>query len=126
MGIYSKYENSSVFHPSHHFQIPQCLPEEPKKYASQNDTRDFAKVDQIFGSLQFAEDKKITIYKILAAILHLGNIEFGNNGPDDEIHIIEATEHHIRIAADLLNVPANELENALLYHIMHVHGSQIK
>lgn len=110
---------------SYHFQIPQCLPEKPKKYACQNNAPDFARVDRIFGSLRFAEDKKITIYKILAAILHLCNIEFGNNGPDDEIHIIEATEHHIRIAADLLSIPADELENVLLCHTMQVHGSQI-
>lgn len=118
----SRYDDSrDSYVISNRSQTPQCLPEKPKNYA-----KDFAKVDQILDSLHFAEDKKITVYKCIAAILHLGNIEFENNGTDGETYVIGTTEPHIRIAADLLDLPSDELKNELLCHSMQVYGSPIK
>lgn len=68
------------------------------------------------------------IYDFLAAILHLNNIEFGSNDPDDldeQTYIIETTEHHVEIAAHLLKYPADKLRNLLLYHSIKCSESRI-
>lgn len=75
--------------------------------------------------MRIAEDKKNTIYKFLAAILHLGNLEFEVEGLDEGTHIVKTTENHLEIAANLLNLEAHELKNHLLCHAIQVGGSEI-
>lgn len=85
-------------------------------------------MDQIFSILKITEDKKNIIYDFLAVILHLSNIEFGSNDrndPDEQTYIIETTEHHIEIAAHLLNYPADKLKSLLLYHSIELSESKI-
>lgn len=109
----------------YHFEHLQCLPEESKNTTSQSIVADFLKIDKIFGSLRISEVQKNTIYKFLAAILHLGNLEFDNNDSDDGAHIVGTSEHHIEIVANLLGLEAHELTNHLLCHAIQVAGSQI-
>lgn len=76
----------------------------------------FATIDHVFSRLRFSGDEKNTIYRLLAAILHLSSTEIGGKDfPDDEAYIIESTAHHIEIAARLLNVSANDLKRILLH-----------
>lgn len=82
----------------------------------------------MFSILQITEDKKKIIYDFLAAILHLNNIEFGCNDPDDlydKSYIIKSTEHHLEIAAHLLKQPPDKLKSLLLCHSMKVADSEI-
>lgn len=82
----------------------------------------------MFSVLQITEGKKKIIYDFLAAILHLNNIEFESNDPDDindKSYIIESTKHHVKIAANLLVQSADELESLFLYHSIKVSNSEI-
>lgn len=64
------------------------------------------------------------VYQRLAAILHLGEIEY-EDGPDMQAQIVESFEQHVIIAAKLLNLPFDELKNALLYKVLSVGGTKI-
>lgn len=81
--------------------------------------------DHIFDRLRIAEDKKNTTYKFLAAILHLGNIEFESKGSDNGTDVVGSTKHHVEVAARLLEISTEELNNHLLYHLIQVSGSKI-
>lgn len=104
------------------------IEEKSGNFACQKSVEEFAKVDQMFGTLQITGDKKKIIYNFLGAIVHLNNIEFGCNDPDDphdKSYIVKSTEHHVEIAAHLLEQPADKLKSLLLYHSIKVADSEI-
>lgn len=103
----------------------QCLPENSKYATGQSVAANFSNIGQIFNSLRISEVQKNKIYEFLAAILHLGNLEFEENDFGDGAHIVGASEHHIEIAANLLSLEADELKNHLLCHAIQVVGSHI-
>lgn len=90
----------------------------------QDDVLGFTQVDKTFDSLEFTESKKKTIYQCLAAILHLGEIEYIDS-PDMQAHIVESTAQHFTTAAKLLNLSPDELKEALLYKVLSVAGTKI-
>lgn len=90
----------------------------------QGDVLSFEQVDRTFDSLKFSESKKKTIYQLLAAILHLGEIKY-KDGPDMQAQIVESSEQHILIAARLLNLSSDELKEALLFKVLSVGGTKI-
>lgn len=83
----------------------------------------FNRVDQILISLRITTNERNIIYNFIAAILHLGNIEFSD--ADFGAIIEETTKIHVTIAAQLLNVSSDELEKALLFRTIEVPGSNI-
>lgn len=71
-------------------------------------------------------DKNI-IYKILSAILNLGNIKFETSISNEDSCIIkDESDLFLNNAATLLRVENSELENALTIRVAHVGGQQIK
>lgn len=93
--------------------IPQCLPEQPKLQTT-TCSKSFQKVDQALNSLKLTEHNKVTIFKLLASIMHLGNVEF-KDVVDYQAEIMELSAKHIDYAAKLLNITVDELKEALLY-----------
>lgn len=109
------------------FQFSQSLPDKPK-FATNNE-QNFVKTDNLFNSVQITHGKKNIVYQYLAAILHLSNIEFGSNAPDDptdHAYIIDTTEHHVEISANLLNISADELKKVLLFNPVNILGATIR
>lgn len=88
---------------------------------SQNHTQ----VDTIFDCLCFSENQKIAIYQLLAAIIHLSNIEFESKESNSEAQVKESSKAHINSAAILLKVSVNELQSVLLHRSIDVPGSEI-
>lgn len=96
----------------------------PEQSNYRNDVSNkFNEIDKILGDSQHFGDKKMNFYKILAAILHLGNIEFDDS--DNEAKISKSSETHIQSAAKLLNVPIDELRNVFLSRRMDINTSSI-
>lgn len=83
----------------------------------------FKKIDQILTSLEITTIEREIIYKFIATILHLGNIEFDDG--DLGTIVKESTKIHISVAAQLLSLPSDELEKALLFRTIEVAGSTI-
>lgn len=63
------------------------------------------------------------IYKILAAILHLGNVIFEDNLLVDGCKIADRTAVHFRYAAQLLEIEQKQLEMSLLTRKMEINGA---
>lgn len=82
----------------------------------------FTEVDQILINLGL-EKERFIIYKHLAGILHLSNIEFET---EHETRITELSKKHVIIAAACINVFPDELEKAILMRTIEVCGSVIE
>lgn len=73
----------------------------------------FADVDQHLSACGMKSDERHAVYKLLAAILHLGNIEF----VEDEkfgCQITNSTESSLQKASELLCFNSVELKKNLL------------
>lgn len=55
----------------------QCLPNQPENRGAHS-MSNFTEVDKVLVSLRLAGDERTIIYEHLAAILHMGNIDFVN------------------------------------------------
>uniref|UniRef100_A0A8C3B4X4 Unconventional myosin-Id n=1 Tax=Cyclopterus lumpus TaxID=8103 RepID=A0A8C3B4X4_CYCLU len=79
--------------------------------SSINDGADFKAVADAMKVIGFTGDEIQTVYKILAAILHLGNLAFGVDG---DVTLIQSTEL-VSVIRELLSAKEEHVEKALLY-----------
>lgn len=68
-----------------------------------NDKTDYREVSSSLHTLQFTKDDQETLWRVVGAILHLGNIEF------DEVEekLVVKKSKSVDIAAELLQVKSN-------------------
>lgn len=76
-----------------------------------NDNADFKAVADAMKVIGFTGDELQTVYKILATILHLGNLTFGVDG---DVTLIENSKL-VSALKDLLSTKEENVEKALLY-----------
>ncbi|XP_060795875.1 unconventional myosin-Id [Neoarius graeffei] len=79
--------------------------------SSINDSADFKAVADAMKVIGFTTDEIQTVYKILATILHLGNLKFGSDG---DVTLIENSKL-VAVLGDLLSTKEENVEKALLY-----------
>uniref|UniRef100_A0AAQ4R7Q5 Myosin 1D n=1 Tax=Gasterosteus aculeatus aculeatus TaxID=481459 RepID=A0AAQ4R7Q5_GASAC len=79
--------------------------------SSINDAADFKAVADAMKVIGFTGDEIQTVYKILATILHLGNLAFGVDG---DVTLIENTKL-VSVIRELLSTKEEKVEKALLY-----------
>ncbi|XP_041087531.1 unconventional myosin-Id isoform X2 [Polyodon spathula] len=79
--------------------------------SSINDAADFKAVADAMKVIGFAPEEIQTVYKILAAILHLGNMKFGSDG---DVTLIENGKL-VSVLGELLFTKQENVEKALLY-----------
>ncbi|KAK7077209.1 Unconventional myosin-VI [Halocaridina rubra] len=93
-----------------------------------DDVRDFAKVDKALGNLGLSSGERLAIYTTVAAVLHLGNINFEEN-PDDTkggCMVTPGCENSLKMAASLMGVDPMELNQALLSRVMQTSKGGLK
>ncbi|XP_045467550.1 unconventional myosin-Va isoform X2 [Harmonia axyridis] len=83
-----------------------------------DDYERFQEMVTALKTLGFSEDEKIGIFKILAALLHLGNLKFEDAiikmGDEEDMEgCVIAEDHHFKALTDLLEVNAEELRQWL-------------
>uniref|UniRef100_A0AAY4CWR1 Unconventional myosin-Id n=1 Tax=Denticeps clupeoides TaxID=299321 RepID=A0AAY4CWR1_9TELE len=76
-----------------------------------NDGADFKAVADAMKVIGFTPEEIQTVYKILATILHLGNLKFGCDG---DVTLIENTKV-VTVLGDLLSTKEENVTKALLY-----------
>ncbi|XP_030629769.1 unconventional myosin-Id isoform X2 [Chanos chanos] len=76
-----------------------------------NDQADFKAVADAMKVIGFTTDEIQTVYKILATILHLGNLKFGTDG---DVTLIDNSKL-VGVLASLLSTKEESVEKALLY-----------
>lgn len=91
--------------------------------ADSNTFQEFGAINKALIDVELTAEARIKIYKILAAILHLGNVTFEENPSVDGSQIAESTANHFRYAAQLLGIQQRSLEISLLTRKMEITGS---
>lgn len=94
--------------------------------AAQKFPHSFTQINQIFDSSRFEENEKNSIFERIAAILHLGHVEFTYNESSGEVEVTESSEIYISFASQLLNLRSSDLKDALIYRSIVVSGSDIR
>lgn len=85
--------------------------------------QDFGAVDKALIDVGVTNEERIKIYKILAAILHLGNVIFEENPLVEGCQITNSSIDHFCYAAQLLEIEQKNLEVSLLTRKMEINGS---
>lgn len=80
-------------------------------------------VDRALESIGISHDERNRIYKIIAAILHLGNVDIEEENSFEKCKISELSKIHLQHTANLLNIGHQTLETALLTRTIEVNGS---
>nr|XP_026653853.1 unconventional myosin-VIIb [Zonotrichia albicollis] len=102
-----------------------CLQGNCTSCDSRNDAKDYAHIRSAMKILMFSDSEHWDISKLLAAILHLGNVEFQAAVYDnlDCSDVIDSP--HFSIATKLLEVDSSELQNSLTNLSIIVRGESV-
>uniref|UniRef100_A0A8C0J2G7 Myosin VIIB n=1 Tax=Chelonoidis abingdonii TaxID=106734 RepID=A0A8C0J2G7_CHEAB len=90
-----------------------------------NDAKEYAHVRSAMKVLMFSDSEHWDISKLLAAILHLGNVEFEAAVYDnlDCSDVLDSS--HFSVATKLLEVDSRELQNSLTNHLIIIRGESV-
>lgn len=102
----------------------QIIPDHQLLKISQQDTN-FLKIDEQLATFGLTRDERECVYKLLAGILHLGNIEF-ESSDDDSCRIAITSEDTYKTVAQLLSIELSVLESNLIYRKFVVKGSKLR
>uniref|UniRef100_A0A8C4V796 Myosin VIIB n=1 Tax=Falco tinnunculus TaxID=100819 RepID=A0A8C4V796_FALTI len=90
-----------------------------------NDAKDYAHIRSAMKILMFSDSEHWDISKLLAAILHLGNVEF-EAAVYDNLDCSDVMDSpHFSIATKLLEVDSSELQNSLTNLSIIVRGESV-
>ncbi|EGC40078.1 class VII unconventional myosin [Dictyostelium purpureum] len=88
-----------------------------------NDVEDFEHVKYAMNVLGLPEDKQTTIFSIISAVLHLGNIQFEKSEKTQGAEGSEVSnKDSLKIVAQLLNVDPAKLESCLTIRHVLIRG----
>jgi myosin-6 len=89
-----------------------------------DDAKDFLECDRSMDQIGLSAEDKMNIYLTVAAVLHIGNIEFQDD-PDSSKGGCKITpglgERSLEIVAKMLGLDREELEKALISRVMQAH-----
>ncbi|XP_074767829.1 unconventional myosin-VIIb isoform X3 [Athene noctua] len=90
-----------------------------------NDAKDYAHIRSAMKILMFSDSENWDISKLLAAILHLGNVEF-EAAVYDNLDCSDVMDSpHFSVATKLLEVDSSELQNSLTNLSIIVRGESV-
>ncbi|XP_053603321.1 myosin heavy chain 95F isoform X2 [Plodia interpunctella] len=92
-----------------------------------DDVEDFQRLHQALSRVGLTDAEKKGVYSVVAAVLHLGNIEFEeDSGPRGGCGVKPSSEQSLATAAQLLGVDSGELRMALVSRLMQSSRGGIK
>lgn len=87
----------------------------PPKISEQLMWHSFSALDSALNKLQYLSEMRESIYAVMAAILHLGNVNFKSNLLENaQINDEDESSQTLEYAANLLAIDKHVLENLLL------------
>ncbi|KAG6576036.1 Myosin-11, partial [Cucurbita argyrosperma subsp. sororia] len=95
--------------------------------AGVNDAHDYLATKRAMDIVGIGEQEQDAIFRVVAAILHLGNVDFAKGEESDSSFIKdEESKFHLQMTAELLMCDPNALEDALCKRIMITREEIIK
>ncbi|XP_044503140.1 myosin-11-like isoform X2 [Mangifera indica] len=91
-----------------------------------SDAHDYLATRKAMDILGVSEKEQEAIFRVVAAILHLGNVDFAKGEEDSSVIKDDKSKFHLKITAELLMCDLDALENALCKRIMITKGEIIK
>ncbi|PON39406.1 Myosin [Parasponia andersonii] len=84
-----------------------------------NDAHEYLATRRAMDVVGISEEEQVAIFRVVAAILHLGNVEFAK-GEEIDSSVIrdEKSRFHLNMTAELLMCDAKSLEDALIKRVM--------
>ncbi|XP_038987195.1 myosin-17-like isoform X1 [Phoenix dactylifera] len=84
-----------------------------------NDSHEYLATRRAMDIVGISEQEQEAIFRVVAAVLHLGNVEFAK-GPEIDSSVIkdEKSRFHLNMTAELLMCDAKGLEDALIKRVM--------
>ncbi|KAJ4867694.1 Myosin-13 [Raphanus sativus] len=86
------------------------------KLEGMDDSEEYAKTREAMGIVGISSEEQEAIFRVLAAILHLGNIEFTNGEETDSS--VPKDKKSLKIAAELFMCDEQALEDSLCRRVM--------
>ena len=87
-----------------------------------DDAKDFLECDKAMDQIGLSQEDKMNIYLTVAAVLHIGNIEFEDDPESSKggcrLSKARGGAKSMDICARMLGIEAGELENALINRVM--------
>ncbi|XP_025829691.1 myosin heavy chain 95F isoform X2 [Agrilus planipennis] len=85
-----------------------------------DDVESFAHLDKALSTMGMGDSERLEIYSTVAAVLHLGNIQFEEISEDTKggCRVTTASEKSLTIASKLLAIDPDELRQALVSRVM--------
>ncbi|GFY96251.1 myosin family protein with Dil [Actinidia rufa] len=83
-----------------------------------NDADEYLATRKAMHIVGISEDEQEAIFRVVAAILHLGNIEFEKGKEEDSSAIKKETRFHLDMTAELLKCDPKSLEDALIKNVL--------
>lgn len=85
-----------------------------------DDVNDFNECDQSMTQIGVSTQDKLNIYSTVAAVLHLGNINFEDDPESTKggCKITPATEKSLGTTAEMLGLDQRDLRNSLITRIL--------
>lgn len=97
------------------------------KDKSLDDAADYRRMDDSMNKVGFSEEEKANIFKVVAAVLHVGNIAFEESGDKDGGSVVSSTSNKsLNFAAQLLDVSPAELKMSLTTRMMSAGGADMR
>lgn len=92
----------------------------PLKDPMLDDYYDFQNMDKALNHMGVSEDERLSIYKVVAAVLHIGNISFSDSSEDSKggCSMSDSSEHSLNTASSLMGVDPIDLRQSLLSRVM--------
>ncbi|CAG2109845.1 unnamed protein product [Medioppia subpectinata] len=106
--------------PSHYYYLKQGG---SFKVDSINDKTDYKGVENAMRVLNFNESQSESLWKTIASILHLGNVDFKrDDNNEDIIKISDSSKKEINLIAKLLSVSETDLVKTLCHRVIAAGG----
>ncbi|XP_029180635.2 unconventional myosin-VI-like [Acropora millepora] len=92
-----------------------------------DDVADYRRMDDSMNKVGFSDEEKANIFKVIAAVLHVGNISFEDSADKDGGSMVSSKSNKsLNFAAQLLNVSSEELKMSLTTRKMSAGGSDMR
>lgn len=123
--IYTSIKHHSQKYLFRYFQYLTAQSQELNQLSDHAHKLSFTKIDDCFSIFGLDITKRRQVYKIIAAILHLGNISF-EESTDNTCEISKDSHTSCRNAAELLSLGTKDLQSMLINNSIDIKDSKIR